>query len=206
MKPSIVSHCVCAPAGDADSGSGTASGTLAQAKQTIARTAREAASSLKSATADSRARVRGEAEKVVTEKRETAASKLGGYSSGLHDSARSFEERDPNIAHFTHRAADGIQRMADYVRSRDLAGLRDDAQDIARRHPAVFFGGLFFAGLVLGNVVKATRRGSSASGTDWAPEQASDAPEFQGDGAAYDGGAGSNPSAPTTDTPPARGY
>jgi hypothetical protein len=48
--------------------------------------------------------------------------------------------------------------VADYLRTRDLNALRRDAEDMARRHPALLFGGLFLTGLVLGNLVKASRR------------------------------------------------
>jgi hypothetical protein len=89
----------------------------------------------------------------------------------MHDTARSLEEQDPNIAWFTHRAADKIQGVADYVRSQDFRALRADAEDVARRHPAVFFGGLFLAGLMLGNVAKAGRNRARQEddGGDWSP-------------------------------------
>ena len=60
------------------------------------------------------------------------------------------------------------------MRNRDFATLRQDAEDMARRHPAVFFGGMFLAGLVVGNFVKASRRNIENQdymggdyGTDW---------------------------------------
>ncbi|HUR60181.1 MAG TPA: hypothetical protein VM029_20830 [Opitutaceae bacterium] len=165
---------MCAPAGDAEPGSDTNTGTIAQAKQAIKRTAQGAVSTVKSATADTRTRVREETEKVVTEKRETAANKIGGFGSAMHESARSLEEKDPNIAHFAHRAADRLEGIADYVRSRDFNGLRTDAEGLARRNPALFFGGMFLAGLVLGNVVKASRRNSTDDASEWEPETTAD--------------------------------
>ena len=196
MKPSAVSQRVCAPAGDAAPGGDTSTGTIAQAKQAIKRTAQGAASTVKSATADTRARVREHAEKVITEKRETAAGKIGGYGSAMHESARTLEEKDPNIAHFAHRAADRLEGFADYVRSRDFNGLRADAEGIARRNPALFFGGMFLAGLVLGNVVKASRRDSSDEASEWEPETPADWDRTD---------PGSLPSAQATTPPPATG-
>jgi hypothetical protein len=196
MKPSTVSQRVCAPAGDAEPGSDTSTGTLAQARQTIKRTARDAVSTVKAATADTRAGVRDAAEKAVTEKREAAAGRIGGYGSAMHESARALEEKDPNIAHFTHRAADRLEQIADYVRSRDFNGLRADAEGVARRHPAVFLGGMFLAGLILGNVVKASRRESTDESAEWEPENTSDwnQPEL-----------GSMPSTQEPTPPPATG-
>lgn len=153
---------------------------LAETRDKLAQSARDAAARIKSAASDTATQARDRAGHIATEKKETAASRLGDYSSAIHESARSLEEKDPNIAWFTHRAADRLQRTADYVRSRDLSGLRDDAERIARRHPAVFFGGMFLAGLLLGNLVKASRRKleagensgeltASEAGGDWIP-------------------------------------
>ena len=148
-----------APADDTGPGGGTqSSGALADTKQKIAQTARNTASKVKSAASETVAKAKGEAERFATEKKETAANRIGGYSSAIHETARAIEEKDPNIAWFTHQAADKLQSVADYMRNSDFACLRGDCEGIARRHPAVFFGGMFFAGLLLGNMMKASRR------------------------------------------------
>ena len=53
---------------------------------------------------------------------------------------------------------DRLQHIADYVRDCDFSSLRRDAEDVARRHPLAFYGGMLVAGLLLGNLVKASRR------------------------------------------------
>lgn len=152
------------------------SGTLSETKTKLAQTARDAASKVKSTATNTAARAKEEAERFATEKKETAATRIGSYSSAIHETARTLEEKDPNIAWFTHRAADRLQGVADYMRSRDLSSLRHDAEDVARRHPAAFFGGMFLAGLLVGNLVKASRRklnegyedkGAGDSDTEW---------------------------------------
>jgi hypothetical protein len=144
------------------SGSGTrateSGGALTETKHQLAQTARDAAAKVKNAANQTAARAKEEAERFATEKKETAANRIGSYSSAMHETAQSLEEKDPNIAWFSHQAADKLQGIADYMRSRDLGSLRQDAEDIARRHPAAFFGGMFLAGLLIGNVVKASRR------------------------------------------------
>ena len=169
MNP--ISQVPHAPAGDSGAGGGSASSPLAQAKQTITQGARDATNKIKDAASDAASRARAEASRLAQEKKDSTAQRLGGYSSAMHDTAHSLEEQDPNIAWFTHRAADRIQGVADYVRSQDFRALRADAEDVARRHPAVFFGGLFLAGLMLGNVAKAgrTRARQEDDGSDWSP-------------------------------------
>src|SRR6188768_1461801 len=93
---------------------------------------------------------------VAGEQQGAAADKLGGYSSRLRNTARAVGEEDPNIAYFANRAADRLESVADYVRTTDLARLKQDAAGIARRHPALVMGGLLVAGLILGSVVKAS--------------------------------------------------
>jgi hypothetical protein len=165
-------------------GGGTESrGTLAETKDKLTQTARNAAAKVKSTASDTAAKAKDQAERVVSEQKETAATRLGDYSSAIHESAKSLEEKDPNIAWFTHRAADRLQSVSEYVRTRDFDGLRVDAERVARRHPAVFFGGMFLGGLLIGNLVKASRRkvetndnrysdesgelGASEAGADW---------------------------------------
>jgi hypothetical protein len=141
-------------------------GALAETKDKLTQTARTAASKVKTAAADTAEKVKERAEDMADDKKETAATRLGDYSSALHESARTLEEKDPNIAWFTHRAADRLQNAANYMRGRDFSGLRDDAERIARRHPAVFFGGLFLGGLLVGNLVKASRRKIGGADSD----------------------------------------
>lgn len=116
---------------------------------------------LRDAASSSFARAKEETARLAAEKKSAAADRVGGYGSAIHETARNLEEKDPNIAWLAHRTADRIEQVADYIRSRDLRDLRNDTEDLARRHPAAFFGGLFLAGVVVGNLLKASRRSGS---------------------------------------------
>lgn len=165
MNPQILRPVDSAPAGDSEAGSGTSdsNGTLAQAKQTITKTARDTAARIKSAATETASRAKTEAQRLASDTKETTANRLGGYSSAFHESARSFEQQDPNIAWATHRIADRVDAIADYVRTRDLGEMKTDAENFARRHPVAFFGGLVIAGLVIGNLLKARQPAEEAS-------------------------------------------
>ena len=159
MNPQNPSNPSVMPGDSASGGSATQSGgTLTDTKNKITQTARDTASKVKTAAANTAAKAKDEAGRIVSGKKEAAANRVGGYSSALHESAQSFEQRDPNIAWFAHQAADKLQGVADYMRSTNFVGVRNDCESFARRHPSVFFGGLFFAGLMLGNAVNASRR------------------------------------------------
>lgn len=155
-----LSHrCVpCAPEAGAPGGGAEAGGPFAPTKDQLAPSAKSAAARVKSAATETAHKARDEAERLALEKKDTAASRLSDYSSAVHESARSLEEKDPNIAWFTHRAADRLQQVAHYLRESDWQRFRGDCEGVARRHPAVFFGGLFVGGLLLGNLIKASGR------------------------------------------------
>jgi len=129
----------------------------------VASTAKEATAKVTAAAGDAASRVKEGAENLVSEKKSVVADRVDSYGSAIHETARSLEEQDPNIAWLTHRAAERLEGVANYVRTRDFAGLRDDAASLARRHPAAFFGGMCVAGLVLGSVIRAARSSSKES-------------------------------------------
>lgn len=156
MNPHSIRQTAYARAGEDPSGAGgETAGTITQAKQAITSTARDTAARIKSVASDTANRAKSEAQRIASDTKETTASRLGGYGSAIHESAKSFEEQDPNIAWATHRLADRVEGVAQYIRSSDLADLKSDAENFARRHPLAFFGGLLIGGLVIGNLLKA---------------------------------------------------
>lgn len=117
--------------------------------------------------------------RVVLDQKGMAADRVGGYSSAVRETARSLEQEDPNVAHFARQAADRIESVADYLRESDFNRIRQDAEGVARRHPALFMGGMILAGLVLGNLAKASgqelrHRNGSEGDSDGGPEFADD--------------------------------
>lgn len=149
-----------------------------ESRSTIASTAKEATAKVGSAASEAATRVKETAERVATEKKDTVADRVGSYGSAIRESARSLEEQDPNIAWLTHRAAERLESVANYVRDRDFTGLRDDAARLARRHPAAFFGGMCVAGLVLGSVIRAAR----TAATESEQESEADYPDYMSEG------------------------
>ena len=64
--------------------------------------------------------------------------------------------------------ADQVDRVSQYLRDRDLNTFVRDAETFARRHPDVFLGGTFIAGLILARFFKASeRRHQDDLAEDW---------------------------------------
>jgi hypothetical protein len=127
----------------------------------MADSARETGQELKSKTSEAAHNVKERASGVaqelkhraseaVDERKREVASRIRGYSSAIREAGKNVEQDDPNIAWFTEEAAKRLQSVADYIRQRDFNGLRVDAENFARRHPAVMLGGMFVTGLLLG--------------------------------------------------------
>ncbi|HTO03842.1 MAG TPA: hypothetical protein VL069_09085, partial [Opitutus sp.] len=169
-------------------------------RSSIAQTAKEAKAKIGSAATDAASKLKEGAEKLVSDKKETVADRVGAYGSAMHESAKSLEQQDPNIAWLTHRAAEKLEGVANYVRDRDFLGLRDDAADLARRHPAAFFGGMCMAGLVLGSVIRAAR-GASRESNDESGESNYMNENRESAASSYE----TSPSASSYETSPAQG-
>lgn len=142
---------------DAQSSSASTEGTLSQPLQGEARrsgSVKEIAGQAKRSAGNLLNQAKERASTMAEEQKQSAAQHIGRYGTALRDSAKSVEQEDPNVAYFTNRAAERIEQVADYIRSTDLSSLRRDAEDIARRHPALFMGGMLIAGIVVGGLVK----------------------------------------------------
>ncbi|MEX2016220.1 MAG: hypothetical protein WD873_06235 [Candidatus Hydrogenedentales bacterium] len=86
-----------------------------------------------------------------------AAEKIEGYGSAVHRAADKLrEENDENIAHYADMVAGEFDRVAGYLRQRDVRSLLRDVEDGIRRRPEVALGALFIAGLALARFLKAS--------------------------------------------------
>jgi len=108
---------------------------------------------------------------LVGERKDRAAEQLGTFAGSLRDAAHKLEDGDggaPALGRYAKTAADQVDRVAQYLRDRDLQTFVRDAETFARRHPDVFLGGTFVAGLVLARFFKASeRRHTDDLADDW---------------------------------------
>jgi hypothetical protein len=99
----------------------------------------------------------------IDAQREKAAGSLGGVADALRQGGRALREHDTTTpAEYVDRAAEQIERIGDYVRSRTLGQLVGDAEEFARREPAIFFGGAFALGLIATRFLKSSEPGPDA--------------------------------------------
>ena len=103
---------------------------------------------------------------LVSKQKDQAAQRLGSVAGALRDVGNRLNEQQENagFGQYAVRAADQVDRLSGYLRDRDLNTFVQDTESFARRHPDVFLGGTFLAGLLLARFLKSS---SSSQDEDW---------------------------------------
>ena len=108
----------------------------------------------------------GDAREQVTQRVESgldrgkarAADTLGGVAQTLLQSSQQLRQQQPQLGDYAERAAREMQRFSDYLQRTDVHELVDRAEDVARRQPALFLGGMFALGVVGARFLRSSRR------------------------------------------------
>jgi hypothetical protein len=104
---------------------------------------------------------RDHVQNLVGERKDRAAEQIGSFAGSLREAARKLEDGDGGasaLGRYATTAADQVERVSQYLRDRDIKTFVRDAETLARRHPDVFLGGTFIAGLILARFFKASER------------------------------------------------
>lgn len=111
--------------------------------------------------------------------RDGAASQLGTQKDRATESVTSVaqavrqstqqlrDNRHETIAQYVDQAIDGVERFANRLKEKDVNELVRDAQQFARRNPAVFVGTAFGIGVVAARFLKSSNRGTSGEYGGW---------------------------------------
>jgi hypothetical protein len=138
---------------------------------TVKEEAKNLASEAKNEVAGLASQAKDHVQGLVGERKDRAAEQLGSFAGSLRDAARKLEDGDggiPALGRYAQTAADQVDRVSQYLRDRDLNAFVRDAETFARRHPDVFLGGTFLAGLILARFFKASeRRHQDELAEDW---------------------------------------
>ncbi len=82
----------------------------------------------------------------VSEQKDAGADYLDAVARAVHRAAREFESDVPQAAHYIRRAGGQLGDVAKAVRQRDMRELVAEVEGVARREPALFFGGTLLLG------------------------------------------------------------
>jgi hypothetical protein len=107
--------------------------------------------------------------------KETARAKLGDQqrsaASGLSDFAGALRkaahevgrDKEASAGHYAELAADGLERVAGTLRSKELNAMVHDVESFARRQPVAFIGAAIAVGFLAVRFLKASSRGPARS-------------------------------------------
>jgi gas vesicle protein len=144
-----------------ESNSGMNTGTASTAPGNID----EAKEKARQAAHDAQQKVSEELRTRVDTTRTRAADALGSVAQALTTSVQQLRDQNQSMpGDYVQRAGDQIRRASDYLRTTDTDELVRNAEDFARRQPAVFLGGAFVLGFLAARLVKSTQ-GSTRGGT-----------------------------------------
>jgi len=111
--------------------------------------------------------VKDKAVNSVNERKGTAAETLGTVAGALRVAAQDLRQGEVSgLGTYADSAAEQLDKVAGYLREKDLTGLTRDAETFARRHPEAFLGGAFLAGIFAARFLKSSRPRPAAAPLD----------------------------------------
>jgi hypothetical protein len=107
----------------------------------------------------------------VRSRLDSGKRRTSGTLSAIANSLRQGNAEDEETARFMQKAGDQVERLSHYLDSTDLQQMARQAEDLARRQPAVFLGTAFVLGLAAARFFKAGRQRSGYQGERLGREQ-----------------------------------
>ena len=138
---------------------GAASGAAGVVKDEVQRLAAEA----REETARVASQARDQASQLASRATEQTAQRLGSLASALRQAAQQLDDDDAaGFGRYAGVAADQVEKASGYLSGKDLGELVRDTQTFARRHPDLFLGGAFVAGVMLARFIKSSTPGDGS--------------------------------------------
>ena len=127
-------------------------GAAADVKQT----ARQVAQDVRDTASETMQQVRERTGSMLEEQRVMASDKIQGVASAIREASSCLRDQDPMVGRVMNAAADRVNTFSSYVRDHDLRDIIREGENFARRHPALFLGGMFVAGALAARFFKAS--------------------------------------------------
>ena len=107
-------------------------------------------------------RVRERATAQLATQKDRATDGLGSVAQVVRETTHHLRtQQHDTIAQYAEKAADQIERFSRRLKEKDVSELLSDAQQLARRQPALFIGGAFALGLLGARFLKSSAPRSS---------------------------------------------
>ncbi len=142
---------------------GGAAGLMKDEVQRLAADAREETARLAT-------QAREQAGQLAARATEQTAQRLNSLATALRQAAQQLETDDAaGFGRYAGIAADQVEKASGYLEGKELGQLVRDTQTFARRHPDLFLGGAFVAGVMLARFIKSSAPETGAESSGYQP-------------------------------------
>lgn len=142
---------------DMSSGFGTTSGGSGDSGTSISATAQQTMEEGRRMAGEMMDQARDQIKSSVITQKDKAADSLGSITEALHVMADSMQrQQHPMLGQCSTSAAEMIDGVTGYLRSRDVDEIVHDVEGYARRNPAVFLGTAFALGFMAARFLKSS--------------------------------------------------
>ena len=144
-----------ASAGTAETTGGPArSEAAARLKQDLMHEARGVSTEVQHVASDIAREAQNAASTKLAAGKDYAGEHLRSVADALRTTSRQLRAEESELTPYEDRAASSLDGLSSYLATRTLSQLIGDVEGYARREPAVFLGGAFFAGMLGGRFLK----------------------------------------------------
>jgi hypothetical protein len=115
----------------------------------------------------------------VSKGKNRAADTRGAVAQSLLISSQQLRDQDRRtVGGVVEKAANRMERWADYVQNTDAREMANRVEGFARREPAIFLGGAFALGLLGARFLKSSRKGEQPSRASYPSQRAARGEQF----------------------------
>lgn len=94
---------------------------------------------------------------IATRQKDRSADRIGIVGHAFRQAARNLDDDgQPTMARYADQAGDGLERLSEQLRDRDIDAIVGAAEDFARRQPALFLGCAVGSGFLLARFLKSS--------------------------------------------------
>ena len=121
---------------------------------------------------EARGRVQAEAERGFERGKGRVAERVSSVAHAFRKTGEQLREEDQgDIAGYTDRVAEQVERVSGYLEGKGLRDVMDDVSAFARRQPGLFVGGALVAGLVAARFLRSSGHSGGNSSNDYDPNR-----------------------------------
>ena len=111
-------------------------------------------------------RVKESATSQLGAQKDRATDGIGSVAQAVRQSTQQLrDQKHETIAQYVEQAADQLERFANRLKDKNVGDLAREAQDLARRRPAIFIGSAFALGLLGARFIKSSSDNARARRT-----------------------------------------